>query len=293
MNSKNIDELIEEAWAIEREDAREAGAIGYMARALTIATMPHKKSTDYFFKRRNGNFCLTMLSDPDVGLPYGSLPRLLIAWLTTEVQRTKEKRLVLGPSLGGFMRELGLTPSAGRWGTKSRLREQMRRLFMCCVRGTWSDETRDVGRSYLIADDYELWWDPQSEDQAALWQSSVTVGQRFFEEIRDHPVPIDLRVLEQIKRSPMAIDIYCWMTHRMSYLRKDIKIPWSGLQAQFGAGYATHQHGRRDFKRAFLRELKKVSLFYGEANVDFAEDALLLKPSRTHVPPALPPAGGE
>lgn len=42
MKQKNLDKLITEALAIEAEVAKEAGALGYMARALVQATMPHK-----------------------------------------------------------------------------------------------------------------------------------------------------------------------------------------------------------------------------------------------------------
>jgi hypothetical protein len=40
--SKAIERLIDESLAIEIEDAREAGALSFMARALVQATMPHK-----------------------------------------------------------------------------------------------------------------------------------------------------------------------------------------------------------------------------------------------------------
>jgi hypothetical protein len=40
-----LDKLIAESMAIEAEDAKQAGAVGFMARALTQATMPHKAPT--------------------------------------------------------------------------------------------------------------------------------------------------------------------------------------------------------------------------------------------------------
>lgn len=39
MNNKNLNKLISEALIIETEEAKEAGAIGYMARALVQATI--------------------------------------------------------------------------------------------------------------------------------------------------------------------------------------------------------------------------------------------------------------
>src|SRR5262245_4804846 len=123
MNNQNLNKLISEALAIEARDAKETGALGFMARALVQATMPHSKVEGNEFKRRNGAFKLTILADSEVGLPYGSIPRLLIAWLTTEAVRTKQRELILGDSLSAFMAQLDLTPTGGRWGTITMLRE--------------------------------------------------------------------------------------------------------------------------------------------------------------------------
>ena len=84
-----ISKLIEQALALEFEGAKAAGALGFMARALVQATMPHSRPEECFFERTNGAFTLTMMAPPKVGLPYGSVPRLLMAWLTTEAVRTK------------------------------------------------------------------------------------------------------------------------------------------------------------------------------------------------------------
>lgn len=288
MNKKNINKLIEEAWEIEQREAKEAGRLGFMARSLAIATMPHKKVLGSEFERTNGAFTLCMLAPSRVGLPYGSVPRLLMAWLTTEVVRTKEKEVVLGPSLSGFMRQLEMTPTGGRWGSISRLRDQMKRLFSCSIHGFWNDEGRSEIRNYIVADEARLWWDPKSPEQAASWQSTVVVGERFYQELLEHQVPVDLRALQALKRSPLAIDIYVWLTYRMSYLREDTKITWLGLQAQFGSGYPMSPQGERNFRKAFLEQLKKVILVYRPEppQVEVTSEWLLLRPSRTHILPA-------
>ncbi len=53
---KAFDKLVSEALAIEAEEAKAAGAVGYMARALTLATMPHRKVDGTEFSRTNGAF---------------------------------------------------------------------------------------------------------------------------------------------------------------------------------------------------------------------------------------------
>ena len=49
-------------------------------------------------------------------LPFGNLPRLLLAWVTTEAVRTQSRVLVLGDSLSDFMRALGVYSNSGTTG---------------------------------------------------------------------------------------------------------------------------------------------------------------------------------
>jgi hypothetical protein len=283
VDRKNLDKLINEALTIEAEEAQKAGAVGFMARALTQATMPHKATPGNEFVRRNGCFTLVMMSPSHVGLPYGSYPRLLLSWLTTEAVRTRSPVLEFGPTLSGFMYELGLIPAGGRWGTIHRLRDQMKRLFSSTVSCSYEDAAQDAGENFRIAKKYRLWWDPKAPDQIPLWKSTVTLDPDFFKEIIDKPVPIDMRAIKALKRSPMALDIYCWLTYRMSYLHRPTEIPWPALQLQFGADYAANAQGVINFKWNFLKHLHSVLVVYPEAKVEEGERGLLLKPSKPHV----------
>ena len=281
----DLDKLIREALAIEAQEAQEAGAIGFIARALTQATMPHKAPSDNEFTRQNGTFTLTMWSPRQIGLPYGSIPRLLLSWMTTEAVRTKSPLLELGPTLSAFMTELGLARRGGERGDITRFRNQTMRLFCSTVSCQYEDKTHDAGGNLNIVEKYSLWWNPRTPDQMPLWKSTVTLSNSFFNEIIDRPVPIDMRALKALKRSPMALDIYCWLTYRLSYLRKPTEIPWPALQVQFGSDY-----GRaRDFKISFLKHLRAVHVLYPEANVEDGERGLLLKPSKPHVATRKPP----
>ena len=283
MNNKNLEKLVTEILAVEAEDAREAGALGYMARALVQATLPHSKTFGHEFKRTNGVFKLTILADSEIGLPYGSIPRLLLSWISTEAVRTKDRNLILGKTLSSFMSELDLIPSGGRWGTITRLKEQMKRLFGSSVSCTYDDGNHWAIQNITPISKANVWWDPKQPDQATLFESTLTLNEDFFKEIINNPVPIDMRVLKALTRSPLAIDIYCWLTYRLSYLKIPTIIPWAVLQIQFGSNYAADNQGKRDFKKAFLRELKKVNLFYPESKFEILEGGLKLSPSASHI----------
>ena len=275
----SVERLITEALAIEAESAQEAGALGFMARAMVQATLPHRKVAGNEFERRNGAFTLSLMAPARVGLPYGTVPRLLLAWMTTEAVKTQSRELELGDSLSGFMRELDLVPTGGRWGSITRLKDQTRRLFASTVSASYDDTEKHAEMGYRLADKSLLWWDAQSPEQAALWRSTVTLTEQFYREIIEHPIPVDMRAIKALKRSPMALDIYCWLTYRASYAKKPTTIPWALLAMQFGAEY-----GRtRDFKAAFLAEMRKVAVVYADAKVEPTDAGLILKPTATHI----------
>lgn len=280
LTPQNIDALINQALAIEDEQAQEAGALGFMARAMVQATLPHRKVEGNEFTRRNGNYSLTIMAPSVIGLPYGTIPRLLLAWLTTEAVKTKERELELGDSLSGFMAELDMMPTGGRWGSITRLKDQSRRLFSSSITAIYEDGPGFAVINQTVADRAQFWWDNKNPEQAGLWKSTVTLSEKFFNEVIDRPVPIDMRAIKALKKSPMALDIYMWLTYRMSYLKSPAVVSWAGAAMSLGSGYAE----LRDFKKAFLSELRKVLLVYANANVEVLPEGLRIKPSLTHIP---------
>ena len=279
LTPQTIDSLINQALAIEDEQAQEVGALGFMARAMVQATLPHRKVEGTYFERKNGAFTLSLLASPKIGLPYGSIPRLLLAWVTTEAVKTKSRELELGGSMSSFMAELGLSPTGGVNGSITRLKNQTRRLFSATVAASYEDGEQVADMGYRLADKSVLWWHSKDPEQAGLWKSTVTLSEHFFNEVIDRPVPIDMRAIKALKQSPMALDIYTWLTYRASYLKRPTVIPWSSLALQFGSDYSR----LRAFREAFLQELKKVVMVYGQVQFEATEHGLVVKPSLTHI----------
>lgn len=283
LKPETINALIQRGMAIEAEEALDAGALGFMARAMTLASLPHSRVEGSAFERHNGAFSLSILAPPRIGLPYGTIPRLLLAWLTTEAVRLKTRELVLGDSLSGFMRNLDLVPTGGRWGTIKRLKDQTERLFASSITAVYKDEQRTAIRNHSVVERADLWWDPKDPAQGSLWESTVMLTEPFFTEIVERPVPVDMRALRALKRSPMALDLYVWLTYRMSYLKRPTDISWAALQGQFGAGYPETGRGLRAFREHFLPALKKVAAVYSGAKVSATTAGVRLSPGKPHV----------
>ena len=225
-------------------------------------------------------------TDQVTRFPYGTLPRLLLVWLSTETVRTKECRLVLGDNTSAFMRRIGLHITGGRRGDIGRLRAQMERLFLSTIVCRYDDHGAGhaAASRYDVADAFQLWWDTRADPgQGSLLPSYVDLSERFFDDVLAHPVPVDLRAIELLRGSPLRLDIYTWLTYRMSYLRRRTEIPWDLLRVQFGSDRANDRQGRWRFRKDFEAHLARVLVVYRDARVETDERGIVLRPSSPHV----------
>ena len=259
--------------------------LGFMARLLALCSLPRSNPGNrHQYKRQNGPYTLYMFAGRDK-LPYGNLPRLILAWMCSEAVRTQSRVLVLGKSLSEFMRTLGVYSSSGEKHT--RLRNQMKRLFGCTVSMIYENERGEARVSSLVADRTVFWWSEGKPDQSSLWESKIELGEKFFQEIINHPVPLNLNTLAALKRSTLGLDLYLWLVYRTFPLRAPLRLTWPLLYSQFGAHPAKASDKRTvdNFRTKVLRELKKIKLAWPELNYTTAPGVLILLPSTPAITP--------
>ena len=260
--------------------------LGFMARLMALCSLPRTnpgKQKEY--KRVNGPYTLYMIAGGGNKLPFGNLPRLLMAWVCTEAVRTQSRELVLGRSLSKFMRTLGAYNSGGQ--PQTRLRNQMKRLFGCTVSLIYEDERGEQFVSSLIAERGEFWWNERKPDDPSLWDSKIELGEKFFHEIIRHPVPLDMNTLTALKRSTLGLDLYLWLTYRTFTLRAPLRLSWRQVYRQFGAhpSKASDNNTVQAFRYKVLRELKKIKLAWPDLNYATAKGVLILLPSAPVIAP--------
>jgi hypothetical protein len=277
--------LLDAAEAIHFDPDKAESA--FMARQLVQATLPHKDPGNVpLWTRRNGNLTLTIQPGQKqgklLGYPYGTLPRLLLFWMTTETVKTKNPRLELGPSLASFMRQLGLdSHSRGKRSDAKRLRDQMERLFKATIS---FDQTREKGgregyrwTDMKVAPEGMLWWDEKHPEQHVLWGSWIELSKQFFEAITAAPVPVDMRALNALKRSPLALDLYAWATYTAFQTQKKEQsrfVSWELLHQQMGAEYREI----RNFQTKAKAALRKVKAVYPALGLEFEPGGVRVLP---------------
>lgn len=262
----------------------------FMARQLVQATLPHKNPGNVpAWSRTNGDLTLTIRPGWDqkkkkiIGYPYGTIPRLLLFWITTEAIRTNSPRIELGDSLSQFMEELGLEPNGtGKRSDFKRLKEQMIRLSRSTI-----SFTQDSNESYSwldmqVAPKGMVWWNEKQPNQRTLWQNWIQLGEDFFKAITSSPVPVDMRILKALKKSPLALDLYAWATYIAYKTQKSGQshsVSWGLLHEQFGAEYKD----MKEFARNAWRCFSKVQTLYPELSIERVRGGVSVLPSKPSI----------
>ena len=264
--------------------------LGFMARMMVLCSLPRTNPGNRLrYVRQNGPYTLVMTAGGKTNLPFGSVPHLLLAWVSTEAVRTQSREIVLGRSLSEFMRKLGMQDDSGSpRGDRTRLRNQMRRLFNASVQLIYEDGYREASASSFVADRTDFWWNERKPDEPILWESKIYLGEAFFHEIISHPVPLDMNTLQALKRCALGLDLYLWLNYRTFALRAPLQLSWRQVYRQFGLHPAKASDKRTvlNFRRKILRELKKIKMAWPKLNYSTAPGLLILHPSTPAIAPS-------
>ena len=163
----------------------------------------------------------------------------------------------------------------------------MQRLFRAHVELVYQGERGERFVTSQIADSGEFWWDPKHPEQPALWDSTIELSEKFFQEIVVHPVPLDLHILKRLSRSTLGFDLYVWLVYKTFALPRPMKLTWRQLYRQFGADPAkASKVAQQAFRQDCLRELKKIKNAWPDLHYQAVKGALLLSPSPPRIAPS-------
>ncbi len=272
----------------------------YMTKFLIQVTLPHRQPSGdpIAWSRRNGSFSLMIrpgvITLKDGGLqqrpyPSGSIPRLLLLWITREVVLRGERRLQLGTSLPCFMKSIGLNPDNGSLRSirsdRKRLHEQMTNLFQSQIRFAFQDEQCYAWQDLSVTSRGQIWWDFYS-DEGCLFDSWIDLGEHFYEALLQAPVPMSMRALRELKNSSLSLDLYAWCvyaTFTASKRGEPFRISWARLHQNLGADYQRV----RKFKEKAVLSLKAIAKVYPDLRLEEDEIGITIRSSMTPVKPRI------
>lgn len=214
-------------------------------------------------------------------IPYGVMPRLGLAWVSTFAVRNKEREIRIGDSAAEFLRLMGMDSDGRRYAT---LRKQMHALAACRLQLGFK------GRTYngQPVQQFDAWISDRSANQRALWPGVMVLSEDYYRSLIESAVPLDNRALMALKGSALALDVYAWLAHRLHRIEgRGVVLHWKSLREQFAQEYAGKDPDK-NFKKEFMPALRKVLAVYPQAKVKIVTGGVLLIGS----PPPIPYKGG-
>jgi hypothetical protein len=98
-----------------------------------------------------------------------------------------------------------------------------RAIFNASISFEYTGNDRRQWINMEVTSQGEMWWDFKQPAQQDLFASWVELGEKFYEAIIAHPVPLDMRTLQALKSSSLALDIYAWLAYRSHRVNRDKK----------------------------------------------------------------------
>lgn len=263
--------------------AQATPVVGYTTKMFVQSLFPYRKSEDDKRVLTQGSDSITISST--AGLPYGRFPRLIMAYLITQItERDRQvqrgtltheqaRRIPLGHSMNEFLNQIGLQSrgTGGKNGSLARLRDQLRRINRCTITVESRLPHRDGGMNAQIASSWDLWFSEKHPDQGSLTPSYITVTEEYFTYVAKAPIPIDLNVMRRL-RSPRAMDCYSWLVTKQYWLHKknidQHTFSWEQLVSSFAGAPIETPAQLRDFRRRFRSVLDEIGAYWPGLDVE-------------------------
>ena len=255
----------------------------YMHSILCQVGLPRSKVNGTSFERKSGRVALLVEAGRiwngqdyvQQSLPYGALPRLMLAWMNTYAVRHNTPEVPIGDSAGAFLRMLGKQSNGGKRGSFTMFRKQVQALAAC--RMTLGYNSGDRAHTYdgKPIKHFEAWL-CSNENVRSLWPGSMTLSEDYYQTLKQHAVPLDMRAYTDLKGSALAMDVYMWLAQRLHRIgARPTILHWSSLREQFGQEYQGKDPSK-DFKKKFLLALRAALVVYPQAKVKPVTGGIML-----------------
>lgn len=247
--------------------------------------LPRSKTDAREFMRKSGDAWVNVQAgwlDEGNGpvqqpIPYGAMPRLALAWVSSYAKRYNTREIPIGESAAEFLRLMGMESQGARYAT---LHKQMHALAACRLQLGFKGRTFN-GQP---VEQFDAWVAHGKVGQRTLWPGVMVLSDVYFNSLMESAVPLDNRALQALKGSALALDVYAWLAHRLHRIEgRPVILHWKSIREQFAQEYAGKDPDK-DFKKKFLPVLRSVQVVYPQAKVKQVTGGLMLMGSLPPIP---------
>jgi hypothetical protein len=260
---------------IETEQDNDDPRLAFQHTVFCQTSLPYRDPGDEvrLWKRVQGKALLEVQAgrvlDPaimdtvEVGLPWGTKPRLILAHLNAEALRQGSPVIEVENSLSAFVKRI----RGFDGGREIRFfKDQLTRLSAALIRLAVAHDdhhAHQVEAKVITA--FDLWLH-KDERQRVLWPSTIQLSLDYFASLQEHAVPLNEADLAALAHSAIALDIYAWLAQRLHRVNpaRPVFLQWPALKQQFGPDYGL----MKNFKPKFRTALRQVLARYKAARIE-------------------------
>ena len=265
--------------------------VGFHHSVMMMCFLPQKRLPpgERAYATRHGRAALSVeagsLANPEnVGeirrcaVPFGSRARMVVPYVNACAVRNRGPEVDLGRSLRDFLGRLGISFD-GRRGKA--VAEQVEAVAAASiVLGQWAGD-RAVTSAGRIANQVTFWMARDAAERL-VWEPSMRLSDDYYAALAERPVPVDMRHLAKLARSPRRMDLYAWLAYRTARIPagREVHVPVESLRAVFAPDIAARP---RLFRQRLAADLRAVAAVYRDFRVRLEGDRLVLARSRPPV----------
>jgi len=264
-------------------EQREHGTqeLAFQARPFVLCGLPLRRPSlaQLSYTRRNGRFFLQIVAHPQFGLPFGQ-DRLIPVWVAT-LALWQKSREVHFDSAAQMLDFFHLSKDGCHY---RRMIEAFQRVFGATIFfGT--EENSSVNKlldwtRFHFLDRMQLWYSAGDRSSAAEERPGdnvITLSEVFYNEIQQHPIPVEPEVVSSLAHAPGILDFYLWLAWKGWTIHDaPSRIPIvgpGGLSDRLGA--APYSSPRR-LRHLIVEWLAKVKVYWPECRAVVTSDRRFL-----------------
>jgi Plasmid encoded RepA protein len=264
--------------------------LAFHARPFVLCGIPLRRppANELVHRRRNGKFFLEIIAHPRFGLPFGQ-DRLIPIWAATLAVKQKS-RTVHFDSAAQLLEFLQLPKDGTHY---RRIVQGFQRIFGASIFFGTDNERKgshvfDWARFHFF-DRMELWFNranAESVSTPSKPHNVITLSTGFFDEINQHPIPVERPVVTGLVNAPGLLDLYVWIVWKSWTVKTvPVRIPLFGplgLEQQLGS--ARYSRNKR-FRQTLRRWLRSIRLLWPACPAELSADGrFLIVHSSCHSP---------